>query len=160
MTKKGVDKYQREPFIAYFKAKDGSFDFVVIDIHTEPDDTKSELNDLPNVITDASNHFSERDVILLGDMNADCDYLNEDDQTLTLRNQSYRWLITNDMDSNVADTSCTYDRMIVTSTLDEDLSGISGVFRFDQQFELDCAAKEISDHYPVFAEFFINKDTD
>ena len=107
---KGNDIYEREPFVAYFKAKNGSFDFLVIDIHVDPDAAKSEINDLPNVITDASNHFSENDVILLGDMNADCDYLDENDQTLTLRNQIYRWLITNDMDSNVAESSCTYDR--------------------------------------------------
>jgi hypothetical protein len=29
-----------------------------------------------------------------------------------------------------------------------------------QKFELDGAPKEISDHYPVFAEFFVDKDTD
>lgn len=157
---KGNDIYEREPFVAYFKAKNGSFDFLVIDIHVDPDAAKSEINDLPNVITDASNHFSEKDVILLGDMNADCQYLDENDQTLTLRNQIYRWLITNDMDSNVAESSCTYDRIITTLTLNEDFAGSVGVFRFDQQFELDCPAKEISDHYPVYAEFFVDKDTD
>ena len=156
----GIDKYHREPLIALFKSKKGSFDVVIINIHVDPDDAKSEINSLPNVVVDAIVHFSEKDVIVLGDMNADCEYFDENDQTSTLRGQAFRWLITNDMDTNVAASSCTYDRIISTLTLNEDYTGVSDIFRFDQMFELDCAAKEISDHYPVFAEFFVGKDTD
>ena len=64
------------------------------------------------------------------------------------------------MDTNVAASECTYDRIIITTSLDEDYAGTASVFRFDQQFELDCEPKEVSDHYPVVSEFFVNKDTD
>jgi hypothetical protein len=37
---------------------------------------------------------------------------------------------------------------------------IAGVFKFDQQFEMDAEPKEVSDHYPVFAKFSIDKDSD
>lgn len=154
------DTFHREPFIAHFKAKSATFDVVIINIHVDPDDAKSEINDLPNVITDATTHFSESDVVLLGDLNADCDYFDENDQTSPLRTGNFRWLISNDMDTNVAASSCTYDRIISTSTLNEDYTGNSGVFRFDQKYELDCEPKEVSDHYPVASEFFVNKDTD
>jgi endonuclease/exonuclease/phosphatase family metal-dependent hydrolase len=154
------DRYHREPFIAHFKASDGPFDVVIINIHVDPDDAEAEINSLPTVIADAATRLSESDVILLGDMNADCTYFDENDQTSPLRLLGFRWLITNDMNTNLAASSCTYDRIISTLTLDQDYTGTSGVFRFDQEFELDCIPKEFSDHYPVVAEFFVDKDTD
>jgi len=157
---RGNDRYHREPLIGFFKAKNAPFDFVIINIHVDPDDAKSEIDDLTSVIVDAIVQFSEKDVILLGDMNADCGYFDETDQTSPLKAQAYRWLITDEMDTNLATSSCTYDRIISTITMDEDYTGIAGVFRFDQNFELDCAPTEISDHYPVFAEFFVGRDTD
>ena len=153
------DKFQREPFIADFKAKGGSFDFVVINIHTDPDKATDEINALPGVIFDAKNHYSEPDVILLGDLNADGKYYNENNYNLPLRNSKYIWLITNNMDTTVAGTSNTYDRIIITSATAEDFMNIAGVFKFDQQFEMEAEPKEVSDHYPVFAKFSIDKDT-
>jgi endonuclease/exonuclease/phosphatase family metal-dependent hydrolase len=156
----GNDTFHREPFVAHFKVKAGSFDFIIVNIHVDPDDAKSEINALPVVITAAASIFSERDVILLGDLNADCSYFDETDTTSPLRGQEYTWLINNDMDTNVAASKCTYDRIISTSSLNEDYAGTSNVFRFDQQYELDCEPKEVSDHYPVMSEFFVDKDTD
>jgi deoxyribonuclease-1-like protein len=154
------DKFQRAPFIADFKAKGGAFDFVVINIHTDPDDATNEINALPEVIFDAKNHYSEPDVILLGDLNADGIYYDENNYNLPLRDSKYIWLITNNMDTTVAGPSNTYDRIIITSATAEDFMNIAGVFRFDQQFEMICKPKEVSDHYPVFAKFRIDKDTD
>ena len=37
------DLFHREPFMAYFKLKNGSFDFVLINIHTDPDDATKEI---------------------------------------------------------------------------------------------------------------------
>jgi endonuclease/exonuclease/phosphatase family metal-dependent hydrolase len=156
----GSDTYHREPFIAHFKAKDAPFDVVIINIHVDPDDAEAEINNLPTVIADATTRLSESDVILLGDLNADCDYFDEEDQTSPLRAQGFRWLITNDLDTNVAASSCTYDRIISTPTLNQDYTGNAGVFRFDQEYELDCEPKEVSDHYPVVAEFHVGNDTD
>ena len=145
----GIDSFHREPYIAKFKAKNGSFDFVLINIHTDPDEATSEINALPLVITDAQNHFPEPDVILLGDLNADCKkgtkYFDENDNSSPLRQSGYTWQITNNMDTNVATSSCTYDRIITTSTVNQDYAGSSGVFRFDQHFELDCEPKKVSD---------------
>jgi hypothetical protein len=64
------------------------------------------------------------------------------------------------MDTTIAASSCTYDRIIITSTLKEYYSGTTGVFLFDQQYELDCEPKEVSDHYPVVSEYFVDMDTD
>lgn len=127
----GTDTYHREQFIAHFEAKDAPFDVVIINIHVDPDDAEAEINALPAVIADATTRLSESDVILLGDLNADCTYFDEDDQTSPLRAQGFRWLITNEMDTNVAASACTYDRIISTLTLNKDYTGNAEVFRFD-----------------------------
>ncbi len=153
------DIFHREPFIGKFQAKNGIFDFIIINIHADPDEATSEIKSLPLVVNDAKSHFSENDVIVLGDLNADCSYYNED-SSHTLTGSDYKWLISNDMVTNMANTPCTYDRIIITSTLREDYADVANVFRFDQEFELDCERREVSDHYPVFASFHIDRDTD
>jgi len=59
----------------------------------------------------------------------------------------------------VAVSANTYDRIIITSEAVEVYANKVGVFRFDQQFELDCEPKGVSDHYPVFAAFSVGNDT-
>lgn len=153
------DWFHREPFIAYFKVINQPFDFVLIDLHTDPDEAVREMNELPSVISDAQAHFSEPDVILLGDLNADGAYYDENDTTHPLRGSGYTWLIGNNEDTTVATSSNTYDRIVVTSGACEDYDGTAGVFRFDELLVLNCEPKEVSDHYPVFAEFRVNSDT-
>jgi len=156
------DIFHREPFIAKFKAKGGSFDFVLITIHTDPDDATEEIKSLPKVVNAAMQIFpDEKDFIILGDLNVDCRYFNEEDRTNPLRSSEYIWLIINDMDTNIAESSCTYDRIIITNNTLEDYSGNFGVFRFDLSLGLSTyQAKKISDHYPVYNVFNINSDTD
>ncbi|MBU0698250.1 MAG: hypothetical protein KKE59_02305 [Proteobacteria bacterium] len=158
-----LDYFHREPFIAHFKTKNGNFDFVLITIHTDPDDATREINSIPMVVRDAQKHFQdEKDFIVLGDLNADCGYFNEDDPASPLRNPEFMWLITNDMDTNLSKSSCTYDRIIITAmATTEDYAGESGVFRFDTVFGLtDTMAKKVSDHYPVYGVFYVNRDSD
>ena len=150
-----LDLFHREPFVASFSIVNGDFDFVLATIHTDPDFATEEINSLPLVIEDAKAHFpGELDIILLGDLNADCSYLDEDDMTCPLMDESYIWMISNDLDTNVAESSCTYDRIVITDALDSECTKSAGVFRFDSVFNLtDADAKDVSDHYPVWAEF-------
>ncbi|MGD8836514.1 MAG: endonuclease/exonuclease/phosphatase family protein [Desulfobacteraceae bacterium] len=155
------DRFHREPFIGHFKVTGNPFDFVIINIHTDPDEATEEINALPAVIADARTHFSEQDVILVGDLNADGRYYDENDNSLPLRASTFTWLIGNDADTTVADSSNTYDRIITTLAANEDYTADTAkVFYFDQVFELDCEPKEVSDHYPVYAKFQAGNDTD
>ncbi len=157
------DIFHREPFIANFTVKNGKYDFILITIHTDPDDATEEINSIPITVKDAQNHFpDEKDFIVLGDLNADCKYFDEDDQTSPMRNSEFMWLISNDMDTNIAKSSCAYDRIIITAdTTVEDYVDNSGVFLFDQIFSLSSKeAKRVSYHYPVYCEFYISKDLD
>ena len=52
------DVFHREPFIAHFQA--GDFTFVLINIHTDPDEATEEINALTEVVADARAHPSER----------------------------------------------------------------------------------------------------
>lgn len=56
---------------------------------------------------------------------------------------------------------CTYDRIIITETTVEGYAGNAGVFRFDTVYGLtQDMAEKVSDHYPVYAEFWVSRDTD
>jgi len=107
----------------------------------------------------ARDHFkNERDFIILGDLNADCNYFYESAYENPAINH---WLIGNEMDTNLAKSSCTYDRIIITDGVEEDYAGNSSVFRFDIIHNLIYdEAKKISDHYPVYGDFHVGKDTD
>jgi deoxyribonuclease-1-like protein len=155
------DIFQREPYVAEFKAKNGSFNFVLITIHTDPDTATQEINDLPKVVEDAKSRFQgEGDFIVMGDLNADCSYFKEDSQS-PLKSSDYYWVINNSVDTTTKSTDCTYDRIIITTPAKADFTGDSGVFRFDTAYNLTYNATiAVSDHYPVYAEFWSNRDTD
>jgi deoxyribonuclease-1-like protein len=155
------DLFQREPYVAEFKARNGNFDFVLITIHTDPDTATQEINDLPKVVDDARARYQgEGDFIIMGDLNADCDYFNENSQS-PLKSSDYLWIINNSIDTTTKSTTCTYDRIILTAQAKTDFTGNSGVFRFDQAYNLNYnMTVAVSDHYPVYAEFWNNRDTD
>ncbi|HSB46698.1 MAG TPA: endonuclease/exonuclease/phosphatase family protein [Candidatus Bilamarchaeum sp.] len=144
------DLFQREPFVARFQS--GNFSFVLIGIHTQPDDTVAEINRLPLVLDDAMQKFpSEKDFIVLGDLNADCTYLKASDN-LTLKNSSFTWVVPDSADTTTKSTDCTYDRIILSDN--ESFSGNWGVFRFDTEYGLNQSfTEQVSDHYPVWADF-------
>lgn len=155
-----ADIFERPPYIAYFKVINGKFDFVLIDIHTAPDAATAEISGLPAVITDAKQHFNEQDVITLGDFNADCDYFNENSYSTIFDPAYYGWIIPNSADTNIASSKdCTYDRIVITASGNEDYTGQYGVYRFDDGMTLE-AAEDVSDHRPVWAEFYIGQDID
>ncbi|EUB55271.1 Deoxyribonuclease-1-like protein [Echinococcus granulosus] len=53
-------------------------------------------------------------LVILGDMNADCSYLTKKGRdNLRLRRDSrYKWRITDDMDTTVSVQKCAYDRLV------------------------------------------------
>lgn len=78
------DLFEREPYVSNFKSRNGNFDFVLITIHTDPDTATQEINDLPKVIEDAKARYQgESDFIILGDLNSDCNYFDENSQVAT-----------------------------------------------------------------------------
>ena len=152
------DVFEREPYIASFKS--GNFDFTLVGVHTKPDDAYYEISNLTLVVSSIQEvRPNEKDIIVMGDLNADGKYFDEDDISSPFRASEFYWLITNNMDT-MTKTDYTYDRIVLLNTTlnHEYVAGAARVFYFDQEYGIDNATfvGEISDHYPVFAEYEIN----
>ena len=152
------DVFEREPYIASFKI--GNFDFVLVGIHTKPDDAYNEIGNLTLVVSSIQSlKPDEKDVIVMGDFNADGSYFDEDGTSNPFKASQYHWLITNSMDTMV-NTDYTYDRIVVLDkTLNHEYdTGTAQVFYYDQVYGLSnkTFVGEVSDHYPVFAQYKTN----
>ena len=105
------DVFEREPYIASFRS--GNFDFTLVGIHTKPSDAYSEISNLTLVVASIQEAKpDERDIIVMGDFNADGSYFDENDDSCPLRAPQFHWLITNDMDT-MTKTDYTYDRIVI-----------------------------------------------
>ena len=149
------DVFEREPYIASFRS--GNFDFTLVGIHTKPDDAYSEIAHLDDVVESIETaNPGEKDIIVMGDFNADGTYFDEDDPTNPFKSSEYYWVITNDMDT-MTKTAWTYDRIVMMNSTHnhEYVEDSAGVFYFDEEYEIDneTLVWEVSDHYPIYAEF-------
>jgi endonuclease/exonuclease/phosphatase family metal-dependent hydrolase len=156
------DIFERNPLGAYFQTK-GAFDFILINNHIQPGNAAQEIAALPEVARYYQELWGETDVALVGDFNADGSYYDEHDLAAIFPKDGYRIIITNDYDTTLASSDNTYDRIIVTASVVEDYAGACGVLRFDELYdfsELSIQPRHVSDHYPVWAEFYIDADTD
>ena len=92
----------------------------------------------------------EPDMIILGDLNADCDYLKPSD-VIGSRAPDYIWVVNDDSDTTIAGADCAYDRFIFKNATSEDFTGNSGIYK--------DIADDVSDHYLIWAEFWTGKDS-
>ena len=156
------DVFEREPYIASFKI--GNFDFVLAGIHIKPEDAYNEIGNLTSVVSSIQTAKpKEKDIIIMGDFNADGSYFNEDDTSNLFKASEYNWIITNDIDTTVK-TDYTYDRIVVLDTTlnHEYNAGTAQAFYFDQAYGLtnQTFVEKISDHYPIFAQYKTNLEDD
>ncbi len=153
----GTDPFHRQPYIASFRAVNGNYDAVIIVIHTDPDEATEEINALDEALAHAQNVYpDEQDFIILGDLNADGSYFNEDSSSDL---DEYYWVIDDTHDTTTKATDYTYDRIILTDH--SDFTGDFGVFRYDLEYNLTYdETVAVSDHYPVYAEFIAINDRD
>lgn len=114
----------------------------------KPSDALAEINHLDDVYSHVQTNFSSSSVIILGDLNADCSYINKTEyQNLDLKvSGDYTWYIQEDTDTTVSNSVCTYDRIISKSLNIEN----AGIYNFKEAFEIDqTTAESVSIHYPV-----------
>ena len=144
-----LDEFYREPFLTEFSVltKDGeisNLSFLMISIHTSPGVAVDELHSLSNLTMELPE--SDR-LVILGDMNADCNYasLNELDD-LTIRNSNFTWVVPDDADTTFSSTRCAYDRIILDEQISSSYTGWWGIDR-------DMSSSNVSDHFPVWVEF-------
>jgi len=163
--------YSRPPYA--FHLQIGSSSMVVASTHTSPSTAELEIAKYPSVIGWMEATFAADFYMVAGDYNADGSYFDEDTEWTSIMSNipNYTLLTGNEMDTTLALSSNTYDRIIATSSLEasgaavyklEDHVNLSGVFQQGCQdgyinsdvcsaspLEWHEVAKELSDHYPV-----------
>jgi hypothetical protein len=167
------DRFERNPLGVYFRALgntaiDGAadtegLDFILINNHLRPASAAEEIDSLPEAAEWFSNYWNEKDVLILGDFNADGGYYNEDFLPVVFPEPDYSLIISSEFDTTVAAGDNTYDRLVITAAMNEDYAGNRGVLRFDTEYDLSrygVEPWELSDHYPVWADFYIARDSD
>lgn len=125
---------QRPPFMTKFSIDDWTFSLFTI--HTDPDDVTNELTHFENIVGNPTS-----DTIILGDLNADGDYYDEDN---IIHFTNWKWIITNDIDTTVAASDNTYDRIIINNAT------VNNFIRADV---MDDVTGDQSDHYLIYAIF-------
>jgi len=156
------DLLHREPLVAMFRVRgpppQQAFTFVLVNIHTDPDETATELDALGQVYQAVRRTAGgEDDIIILGD-------LNVDDRNLGAlgRLEGVRPLIRG-MYTNTLQTKL-YDNIVLHQPSTAEFSGRCGVFNFQQLYNLPSdqareKALKVSDHLPVWAEFSAYEST-
>jgi len=139
----------RQPFLGVFQADD--FSFAMLNIHVAPKRAGEEIDALLE-IEDRLRRQGYSDVIIAGDLNADCRYLTqgEKDEYATME---HHWLFRGADTAVDRDRECGYDQMIVTQPTLQDLTGRLGVVK-------EPIDKDMSDHYPIWGNFYKERDTD
>lgn len=169
----GTQTFTYTPLIANFTTTgtDNNFDFSLITIHTSPSLATTEIPALITVMNEVKTIYSEPDVICLGDYNADGSYYTEgtNDWLAGFDPSVYITGITNSYDTTVASSSNTYDRIQMTNSLSSDYAGAAGVFKFGDVYDVSVCEgttttvgteEAVSDHYPVWCEYYVDKDID
>jgi endonuclease/exonuclease/phosphatase family metal-dependent hydrolase len=148
------DLFERNPFLLYLKPKNGQRDFFIIGSHIKPHDAAQEIKELEKVYDFGKFYFKEKEAIIMGDLNADCSYMNEDelDSAFFNNNPNFVNTISRSVDTTtMASTDCAYDRIIITRNIYSTLKKESAkTFNFLNWWDLsEEQALQISDHFPV-----------
>jgi len=149
----------------------GDFQFYVYNNHIKPDRTLTlmELDNLEDAINDHHGMPTDDKIIILGDLNAACDFLDEGIESYENLFDEPEWnniFSDDDITNFTPDGDCAYDKIIVNSAMNQFFTGeyntidtdpISGE-RFgstlDPPFKVD--EQRISDHQLIWAEFDVD----
>ena len=148
------DLLHREPLVAWFRVRgpppEQAFTFTLINIHTDPDETRTELDALAGVYRAVrSDGRTEDDVILLGDLNVDDRHLGKLGEVPQIL-----WAVSGVPTNTRGDKL--YDNMLFSQTATSEFMGRAGVFDMIREFNITMdEALRVSDHMPIWAEFSI-----
>jgi len=155
------DIFERSPYAVYFKTN-GAFDFILLNNHIQPRAAEKEIQALPRVVTYYADLWKDPDVLVMGDFNADGEYFDSSLLESIFPDIEYKIIFTNE-DTTLAASHNTYDRFIITKSAVEDFTGNFGVVRFDEVYDFTdngVSPRRVSDHYPIWAMFWTDRDTD
>uniref|UniRef100_A0A671UHG7 Deoxyribonuclease 1 like 4, tandem duplicate 1 n=1 Tax=Sparus aurata TaxID=8175 RepID=A0A671UHG7_SPAAU len=154
-----ADVFARDPYILRFRCLTTVLkDLVIIPVHTKPDDSDKELDELYDVFQNVKKKWRTDNVMILGDFNADGLYVSKKEmKTIRIRaDKNFHWLIGDDVDTTASNKNDhTYDRIVVYG--DDMLQAVepnsAKPFNFQTAYGLsEEQALKVSDHYPVEVE--------
>lgn len=148
------DVFKWEPYMLVFRAHEGTGDILFINIHTDPNNTAEEIDELATAVEHVKNVYTgQLNMTVLGNIYADEPYYNNTTTDSPLKSDDFYWATTDRCLSTVDGKA--YDKIIVTETLSHFLIGKKGVFNITKEYNLTPEqAEAISSHYPVFAEYW------
>uniref|UniRef100_A0A8C6W2U0 Deoxyribonuclease n=1 Tax=Nannospalax galili TaxID=1026970 RepID=A0A8C6W2U0_NANGA len=151
-----TDVFSREPFVVWFQSPFTAVkDFVIVPLHTTPETSVKEIDELADVYTDVKRQWKVENFIFMGDFNAGCSYVPKKAwQNIRLRTDpKFVWLIGDQEDTTVKkSTNCAYDRIVLRGQeiVNSVVPKSSGIFDFQKAYELsEEEALDVSDHFPV-----------
>lgn len=165
------DLLHREPQVAMFRARGApptqAFTFMLINVHTDPDETDTEFDALAQVYQHVQrNSAGEDDVILLGDLNTDVSASPQGYPSTSARGLrpsdlrglgrlGYLYPVIRNQSTNTAGSKLN-DNLLIHRGATTEFTGNAGVIDVQRVWGLssDDAAK-VSDHLPVWAEFSV-----
>ena len=148
------DMMHRPPLVATFRTRgvhpDEAFTFTLVNVHTDPDEVTEELSALAEVYRVVRrSRRGEDDIILLGDFNTDDKHLGRLGQLPSIY-PLIAGVWTNTRQNRQ------YDNLIIHQPSTTEYSGRSGVYDVMRRYNLSQKqALEVSDHFPVWAEFSV-----
>uniref|UniRef100_A0A8C0D3Y1 Deoxyribonuclease n=1 Tax=Balaenoptera musculus TaxID=9771 RepID=A0A8C0D3Y1_BALMU len=148
--------FSREPFVVWFQSPHTAVkDFVIVPLHTTPETSVQEIDELADVYVDVKRRWKAENFIFMGDFNAGCSYVPKKAwKNIRLRTDpKFIWLIGDQEDTTIKkSTNCAYDRIVlrghevVTSVVPQSNS----IFDFQKAYRLtEEKALDVSDHFPV-----------
>ncbi|BHF83945.1 hypothetical protein SprV_0902709400 [Sparganum proliferum] len=150
--------FERPPYCYSFRLIERKpLSFAVLVTHIDPDAVSVEMDNLYSTVEQCTSASKTENIIVLGDMNAGCRYLSKRKRRNLqfTKDFSYRWLISDDMDTTVSRRDCALDRFIVRgkTLVSRIVPNSARPMKFDELFNLSPKmARAVSDHYPIQME--------
>nr|KAF6335081.1 deoxyribonuclease 1 like 3 [Pipistrellus kuhlii] len=161
-----TDVFSREPFVVWFQSPLTAVkDFVIVPLHTTPEASVKEIDELADVYRDVKRRWKTENFIFMGDFNAGCNYVPKKAwSSIRLRTDSqFVWLIGDEEDTTVrSSTDCAYDRIVLRGRemVNSVVPKSNSVFDFQKAYRLtEEEALEVSDHFPVEFKLQYSKDS-
>ncbi|CAH8521633.1 unnamed protein product [Schistosoma rodhaini] len=150
--------FERPPMAVQIFMKHSAINiFGLIVIHLDPDSVVQEANQLYTSVKEVMKMWNIQNLIILGDMNADCGYLSKKKMSqLHLRKDTeFTWAIPDKHDTTLGKGDCAYDRIIIHGKqLKQAIKpGSTKAYQFPIELNIsNQLAKQVSDHYPIEME--------
>lgn len=121
--------WERPPFEVTFETRE-NYTFTVLTLHTKPTNAENETHQLDWITSTMTG-----DVMVIGDLNADCDYLK---MASTYALVNWTWAIPDNADTTSGPSDCAYDRIVVNPSMTPHLlqAGIDKTTNYSDHYEI------------------------